>query len=598
MLTALLLIPCAVSAQLDDSGETETEEIDEDLEPDEDTLRSWPFSDDFDRSRDSYISRLEPDGMVWCEDEDGSVTFIGGDEFGTNVSDRDEAYALAMGFMDNSEYDLLELRTDSFGELNVYTYQQIYDNHLLSGCFLKIFTNGNGDVLGIGSSLTEEPDNVGWASFEFPPAANWEERFEDWDTETFEKDVTAYSDKELHISIPVLSDPETGERYLGDKDRLVFCVDIADIEELDSREDATPINIDQNLFSDGELLTYYLFLQVYDYFAENGWWGPDGERTPCMIQFDTSGEYRNNASYASFQDGFHIFTFSVDDGASQSIQVIAHEFTHGISATNHVGIYQNETGALDEALSDLIGNAVEADIRQWSPSENAWLNSFRRAHENELALYVWDEFYTPSAGNPDEGNDLGDVHHKSELVSILAWQMYEAGMTSREVFDYWFTFDLALTPKTDFSETAVKAGWIAEIAGLSEYAPVIQQAAEDLHLHDTSLPADLPEHQGMVVFDNPLDTNNVTAVCYDPWERFEFVTWPIRGTDTIAVVFGESRFCMISVKSSDDDTIAFWNGIENRWEFIDSEKLDEFYGSFDSDYGIEIRGGEILELGD
>lgn len=601
ILAAFFLIPCSVSAQEEDlyEDETETEEIDEDLQPDEETLKSWPFPEEIDGSWDSYTSRLDPAGVVWNEDEDGHVTFISGNEFGTTVADGDDAFALAQNFMDNSDgFDLFDLRTDSFGDINVYTYQQTYDGNLLSGCFLKIITNTYGDVLGFVSSLTDDPDDAGWDSSDFPSPANWEERFEDWDAETYEKTVISYAEKEVDISVPVLSDPETGEHYLGDKDRLVFCVDMADIEDLDSREDATPINIDQDLYSDGELLTYYLFIQVYDFFAENGWWGPDGDRTPCMIQFDTSGENRNNASYASFQDGFHIFNFSVDDGASQSIQVIAHEFTHGVSSTNHVGSYRNETGALDEALSDLIGNAVEAEIRQWSPSENAWLNSFRRSHANEHALYIWDEFYTPPAEYPDSDNDYGEVHHGSELVSILAWRMYEAGMTPREVFDYWFAFDLVLTPKTDFSETAVKAGWVAEIAGLSEYAPVIQQAVEDLHLGDKSLPADLPEHQGMIVFDNPLDTKNVKAVCYDPWARSEFVTWPIRGTDTIAFVFGESEFCMISVKSSEDDTVAFWNGIGNRWELMDQDRLNEFYAEFDSDYGIQIKGGEIIELGD
>ena len=600
LLAVFLLIPCSVSAQGEDpdEDETETEEIDEDLLPDEDTLKSWPFSEEIDGSWDSYTSRLDPAGVVWYEDDDGFVSFISGNEFGTTAADRDDAYFLAQSYIDNSDYGLLELRVDSFKDINVYTFQQIYDNHLLSGCFLKIITNTYGDVLGFVNSLTEVPDSVGWDSVEFPAPANWEERFEDWDTETYEKTVISNSEKEVEISIPVLSDPETGERYLGDKDRLIFCVDMADIEDLDSREEATPINIDQNLYSDGELLTYYLFIQVYDYFAENGWWGPDGERTPCMIQFDTSGENRNNASYASFQDGFHIFNFSVDDGASQSLQVIAHEFTHGVSSTNHVGSYENETGALDEALSDLIGNAVEASIRELSPSENPWLNSFRRSHASELPLYVWDEFYTPPASYPDDDNDFGDVHHNSEVVSILAWRMYEAGMTSRDVFDYWFTFDLVLTPKTNFGETAAKAGWVAEIAGLSDYAPVIQQAVGDLHLDDKSLPVDMPDHQGMVVFDNPLETSNVRGVCYDPWERSEFVTWPIKGTDTMAFVFSEYKFCMISVKSAEDDTVAFWNGIGNRWELMDSDRLNEFYAEFESDYGIQIKGGEIIELGE
>ena len=599
MFAAFLLIFSGVSAQWNDQdeGETETEEIDEDLIPDEETMLSWPFSDDIDSGRDSYISSLEPAGVVWYEDENGMVSFVSGNESGATAADRDEAYSLAMEYLTDSDSSLLELRVDEFENVIVYSYQQMYDNNLLSGCFLKIITDRYGDVLGMVSSLTEDPDDAQWISSEFPEPANWEERFADWDADIYEKTVLSYSEQIVDISIPVMIDPETGDRYLGDKDRLIFCVDMEDLNNLDDRKDSTPINMDENLYSDGELLTYYLFVQVYDYFAEKGWWGPDGSRTPIMIQFDTSGENRNNASYASFQDGFHIFNFSVDDGAGQSIQVIAHEFTHGVSATNHVGDYENETGALDEALSDLIGNAVEADIRQWNISENAWLNAFRRAHKYEHAVYIWDEFYTPPTDHPDSENDLGDVHHNSNVISVLAWRMYEAGMTAREVFDFWFTFDLTLTPKTDFSETAVKAGWIAEIAGLSEYAPMIHQAVEDMRLTEKSLPVYLPEHQGMIVFENPLEVSNVKVRFFDPLHDTDFTTWPIAGTDTIAGVFSSGTFWVISVEEVDGESAVVWNVSEGRWNMTDSDTLNSLRESYDSEFCVMAEGGEITELG-
>ena len=600
LLAVILLMSSIVSAQSEDPDEyeTETEEVNEYLKPDEETLLSWPFSEDIDEGRDTYISRLIPDGWALYETEDGVVTFVSGDESGEMITNEEEALTFAMNYLMEDAGDLLELRSDTFGDITVYTFQQRYYNEMIYGSYMKIITNSYGEVVGIISTLTEDPEEVGWDYYAFHEPANWEERFAGWGSETYEKTVTAVSEEVVNVSIPVLIDPNTGERYLGDKDRLIFCVDLADIENLDDRGDSTPINMDRNLYSDGELLTYYRFIQVYDYFAQNGWWGPDGQRTPCLLQFDTSGEFHGNASYASFQDGFHIFNFSIDDGAGQSLQVIAHEFTHGVSATNHIGNYANETGALDEALSDMIGNAVEADIRQWEVSENPWLLSFRRAHLYENALYVWDEFYTPSTDHPDEWNDLGDVHHSSSLISILTWRMYEAGMTPRDVFDYWFTFDLVLSPKTDFSETAAKAGWCAEIAGLSDYAPVMQQAVEDLRLTDKSLPNYVRDHLGMIVFENPLDESNVKAVFIDPLHDSDFTTWPIKGTDTIAVVFGEGTFWAVSVQAADGDSTAVWNAAENRWEMTDPEKLSEIREAYDSAYCIRIEGGTITELGD
>ena len=598
LLAVVLLMPYAASAQSDENEtETETDELEEYMQPDEETLLSWPFSEDIDEGRDTYLSRLDPEGRVWHENGNGEVTFISGDEFGELISDADDAYSLALNYLDNSDSDLVLMRDDSFGDYTVYTFQQKYEDELVYKSFLKLITNSYGEVLGAVSSLEEDPESVGWDYYAYREPADWEERFADWDSGTYEKTVTAVSEEVVDVSIPVLIDPDTGERYLGDKDRLVFCIDAAELADLDDRGDSTPINMDRDLQSDGELLTYYRFIQVYDYFAEKGWWSPDGQRNPCLLQFDTSGEYRGNASYGNFQDGFHIFGFSIDDGAGQSLQVIAHEFTHGVSFTNHIGSYDNETGALDEALSDLIGNAVEADIRQWSPSENAWLNGFRRAHKYEHALYVWDEFYTPFTDFPDDWNDYGNVHHNANLVSVLAWRMYEAGMSPRDVFDFWFAFDLVLTPKTDFAETAMKAAWCAEIAGLSEYAPVIQQAVEDLRLGEKSLPEYIKDHQGMIRFENPLEDTIVKAGFYDPLHELDFGTWTIAGTETIAAVFSEGTFWVVFVQTPEEEDTVVWNVEQNRWESTDTESLKEVIDGYNSEYCIRIDGGTITELG-
>ena len=124
LLAVVLLMPYAASAQ-SDATETETDELEEYMQPDEETLLSWPFSEDIDEGRDSYISSLDPDGVVWHDDETGIVTFVSGNKFGTMVQNADDAYALAQEFIGSSDYDFLELRKDYFGDIIVYSYQQI-----------------------------------------------------------------------------------------------------------------------------------------------------------------------------------------------------------------------------------------------------------------------------------------------------------------------------------------------------------------------------------------------------------------------------------------------------------------------------------------
>ncbi len=77
-----------------------------------------------------------------------------------------------------------------------------------------------------------------------------------------------------------------------------------------------------------------------------------------------------------------------------------------------------------------------------------------------------------------------------------------------------------------------------------------------------------------------------------------FNTWPVNGTDSNAAVFSEGSFYMVSVKSSEDDTVFLWNVAENRWEIIDPESLSELYGSQNTDYCVRVDGGSITEIGD
>ena len=127
----------------------------------------------------------------------------------------------------------------------------------------------------------------------------------------------------------------------------------------------------------------------------------------------------------------------------------------------------------------------------------------------------------------------------------------------------------------------------------------MQQAVEDLRLGDKSLPEYLKDHQGMIVFENPLDETNVKVKFYDPLHDSEFITWPVKGTDMIAAVFGEGTYWAVCVQAAEEeDSIAAWNVSENRWEMIDSERMTAISESYDSDYGIEIAGGIITDIGD
>jgi Zn-dependent metalloprotease len=99
----------------------------------------------------------------------------------------------------------------------------------------------------------------------------------------------------------------------------------------------------------------------------------------------------NNA----FWDGVQM-TYGDGDGTtfvplSQDADVVAHELTHGVTGSTSGLIYQNESGALNEALSDIFGAMV--DREQGATGADIWL--------------LGEDIYTP--GTPGDGlRDMAD----------------------------------------------------------------------------------------------------------------------------------------------------------------------------------------------
>jgi vibriolysin len=111
---------------------------------------------------------------------------------------------------------------------------------------------------------------------------------------------------------------------------------------------------------------------TYDYY--NTKYGRDsynnnGATLHSTVHYRTN--YNNafwNGSQMVYGDGDGV-TFSP---LSQSLDVVAHELTHAVTSSESNLIYQNESGALNEAMSDIMGASTEA----WDDgfvSSNTWL---------------------------------------------------------------------------------------------------------------------------------------------------------------------------------------------------------------------------------
>lgn len=111
----------------------------------------------------------------------------------------------------------------------------------------------------------------------------------------------------------------------------------------------------------GAEVTYDYFLHAHDHA------GLDDRDFPLLSFVHYGVAYDNafwNGAWASFGDG------SGPRNPFTTLDIVAHEFTHGITEFSARLRYRNESGALNEAFSDIFG----AVVRSWARPEKAgWL---------------------------------------------------------------------------------------------------------------------------------------------------------------------------------------------------------------------------------
>ena len=119
-----------------------------------------------------------------------------------------------------------------------------------------------------------------------------------------------------------------------------------------------------NSWSDGAVVDAHVYAGwTYDYFFKrHGRRGLDDRNLAVrsMVHPLAPAFQFANAGYDPFANAV---IYGDGDGQfapfSGALDVVAHELTHGVTAHTWDGIYQGESGALNEAFSDIMGTAVE-----------------------------------------------------------------------------------------------------------------------------------------------------------------------------------------------------------------------------------------------
>ncbi|MBK9336653.1 MAG: M4 family metallopeptidase [Lewinellaceae bacterium] len=220
----------------------------------------------------------------------------------------------------------------------------------------------------------------------------------------------------------------------------------------------------------GAEMTYDYFLNFHEHS------GLDGNDMALINFVHYGSNYQNafwNGSWASF-----------GDAASRpfvSLDVVGHEFTHGVTNFSANLRYRNESGALNEAFSDIFGAAIEFWARpekaNWLIGEELGSAPFRNMAnpkaENHPNTYKGQNWVTGTGDN-------GGVHSNSSVKNHWFYLLTEGGSGTNDNGDAYVVTGQGIEMAAEIAFRSLKYYLVV----LSNYADAREgalQAAEDLY---------------------------------------------------------------------------------------------------------------------
>ncbi|MCR4884016.1 MAG: M4 family metallopeptidase [Clostridiales bacterium] len=376
------------------------------------------------------------------------------------------------------------------------------DNSFVDLPYLAHFVSMDGTYLrNCPVAIPEDPAlDAGYSSayaFEFMEA-------DEWTGEVLEQDGNLRS-----LTVPVMKDTRTGVWYLADPVRKIA---VGDFSALAYNDGAINLVAQTNNISwdDEDLITYANMIQVWDFYAAYGWKGPDGKATPVLLlrnMCTETGESIYNAAYLGQCRGWQCFAYGGNAYIGQSLDVIAHEFTHCLTDTvMNTNLYRNDMGAINEAMSDIMGNLCEmigkvTNDTEWQIGESTGttFRSMLDPHKYDQPEYVWDIFYVPNASRPNDMNDRGGVHNNSSLLNYVAAHLCkDHGMSLKDAANFWLHTAFVLTPTTNYEQLSNVLPWALQISGNGSHLQELGALIQRTRMAETKVPDELPENYRLV----------------------------------------------------------------------------------------------------
>ena len=305
-----------------------------------------------------------------------------------------------------------------------------------------------------------------------------EEYFESFTTTNMEFTVVKFNGEHEKIVVPVSYNSNNKKYYLADPSRLII---VGEYESMDTYDKPTFITCnDGKTWRNQDLLAYDRYIKAYDYYAALGLKSVDGTGIPIYIGTRMP---EDNACYCGIRSGWAFFATSDLNDYSEAMDVVGHEYTHGIMRNSMLAIQNvGHTGAISESMADIMGNLMEQILgltnEEWIVGECSGyvLRSFKDPEKYNNPTSVGGKYYI----NPEDlSNDSGGVHANAGLLNQMAYKLNEAGMTMEQQRSLWLTAIETMTPRSDYPEVLESLLMSIRINGFdSSYADLLIDAFE------------------------------------------------------------------------------------------------------------------------
>lgn len=257
---------------------------------------------------------------------------------------------------------------------------------------------------------------------------------------------------------------------------------------LDARNQP-PENLDNNVFQitstsatvwpiPAGVSAAFNFSETYDYFLERhnrNSLDAEGGNISAIVQAAFDNAFWNG--------GLRLMVFGNAKPYPASLDVVAHELAHGVTEHSANLIYQNQSGALNEALSDIFGEMVEARTR----GQNDWLmgselgRAFRSMKAPGSIEWTAGRPYPARMSqfvvlpNTDDG-DNGGVHINSSIINHAFYLLAEGLPGAVGLRDAERIFYRALTTHLQAQSQFIDARLAAVLSAEELFGPGSPQA--------------------------------------------------------------------------------------------------------------------------